>query len=236
MNKTVLLIGGILLLMLVSLKIIMQPDKEQTLNQPNILSKLRYTALGDSYTYGESVIQSQTFPRQLTTKLNTAGIPTELTAVLAKTGWTTQGVIIDYLPKLKQAKPQLTTILIGVNDWVRGVSPEEFEINLNTIVQTARYLPNNKVILITIPDFSYTPEGKKYSNGRDITAGIKEYNEIVKKVGLTHNIEVVDIYPISEQMQTDPSLIARDNLHPSAEQYKKWVEKIYPVVVKELEK
>ena len=50
--------------------------------------KIRYLALGDSYTIGESVDEAERWPNQLADFLKAGGLPTEVT-IIARTGWTT---------------------------------------------------------------------------------------------------------------------------------------------------
>ena len=48
---------------------------------------IRYLALGDSYTIGESVSSADRWPDQLAKVLEEEGIQTDLT-IIARTGWT----------------------------------------------------------------------------------------------------------------------------------------------------
>jgi lysophospholipase L1-like esterase len=47
---------------------------------------------------------------------------------------------------------------------------------------------------------------------------------------------VVDVFPASKKMGDDPSLVARDGLHPSAKAYAEWEKIIFPVVFELLTK
>ena len=49
---------------------------------------VRYLALGDSYTIGESVAENERWPNQLAAMLSEKNIQTEVT-IIARTGWTT---------------------------------------------------------------------------------------------------------------------------------------------------
>jgi lysophospholipase L1-like esterase len=48
------------------------------------------------------------------------------------------------------------------------------------------------------------------------------------------SIPVVDVFDISRQAATDRSLVAIDGLHPSGAQYARWVERLAPVVRRQL--
>ncbi len=46
---------------------------------------------------------------------------------------------------------------------------------------------------------------------------------------MARGIGWVDISDVADDVPSDPSLVARDGLHPSAKQYSGWVELIAPV-------
>ncbi|HEX3387372.1 MAG TPA: hypothetical protein VHS53_19385 [Mucilaginibacter sp.] len=57
------------------------------------MSTLTYLALGDSYTIGEAVPQDESFPYQLTAKLNQQGLKVNEPTIIATTGWTVNNLI-----------------------------------------------------------------------------------------------------------------------------------------------
>lgn len=195
-------------------------------------NKIRYVALGDSYTICEGASWEESWPVIITEKLNKAGVPIELIANPSRTGWTTEDLIDNALPVFDSSASTFATLLIGVNDWVQGLSAETFYKNLNIILDhIQKKLPNkNKLVLITIPDFSVTPDGPKYSNGRNISEGLSAFNKIIMDEVEKRNLPCVDIFPVSQKMKDNPELVSKDNLHPSAKEYAIWENLIYPVV------
>jgi len=155
----------------------------------------------------------------------------ELSANPSVTGYTTQNLIEKELPVFDTIKPHFCTLLIGVNDWVQGVDSGTFHKNLNYIIDHV-LTAKSKLLLITIPDFGVTPTGKHYSNGRDISQGITEFNYIIKSEAQKRNLPVVDIFPETQKMKDNPDLIAHDGLHPSAKEYALWEKLIFPVAYK----
>ena len=192
---------------------------------------IRYVALGDSYTICEGASWEESWPVILTERLSDAGIPIQLVANPSRTGWTTQDLIDKELPIFDVSSPAFATLLIGVNDWVQGVSAETFHKNLNFIIDHVQKKLKDKLVLITIPDFSATPEGPKYSKGRDISKGLTEFNAIIQTEAQKRNLKCVDIFPVSQEMTGKPDLVSPDNLHPSAKEYAIWENLIYPVVL-----
>jgi len=191
---------------------------------------IKYVALGDSYTIGEGAKPGEAFPDLLTKHLEENGVDITLSANPSVTGWTTEDLIEKELPVFDRIKPEFVTLLIGVNDWVQGVDSGTFHKNLSYIIDHVRALlpVKNKLVLITIPDFGVTPTGKRYSQGRDITKGIADFNAIIKTEARKRNLSVADIFSETQKMKNNPELTALDGLHPSAKEYAIWEKIIYP--------
>lgn len=194
--------------------------------------KIRYLALGDSYTIGESLLENERWPNQLSAMLTEKNIQTEVT-IIARTGWTT-----EELSQRIQANPPvgtfgLVSLLIGVNNQYRGNDVDEyreqFHILLNKSIEFAGDDANH-VIVLSIPDWGVTP----FAAGRDLEQIAKEidiFNSINREETESLGAHYVDITPISRQVVDDSSLIAFDRLHPSGKMYKLWVEEVYPMVI-----
>ena len=197
-------------------------------------SAIRYVALGDSYTIGTGAEPQESWPSLVTERLQKKGMAIELVSNLGENGFTTQDLISDELPELKTLQPDFVTLLIGVNDWVQGVSAQTFRKHFAFILSDLlRILPDTKnILIITIPDFSVTPAGREFANGRDIAQGIAEFNKIIQEEAEAHRINVVDLYPLSQTIGA--SYVAADGLHPSAEGHVRWAQLIEPAFPKRL--
>ena len=125
---------------------------------------LRYIAVGDSYTAGTGVEVSESWPSQLTMRLNASGTKTILAANLAQKSWTTVEAIHHQLPLLKDLKPDFVTLLIGVNDWIRGSASQNFQKRLRVLIDGIQNELSHpeKLLIVTIPDFSCSPTGKTW--------------------------------------------------------------------------
>lgn len=197
---------------------------------------LRFLALGDSYTIGEHVSAASRWPNQLAKLLEAEGIPSEVT-IIARTGWT-----VDELWEGIQANPpegtyDLVTLLIGVNDQYRGYPVDwyrdKFRFMLEKAILYAGGHPD-KVIVLSIPDWGFTPFAAPRGNTEPISQQIDEYNAInleeTKRVGAYY----VDVTLISRMAMDDFELIAGDRLHPSGKMYAMWAEKVLPVALEVL--
>jgi lysophospholipase L1-like esterase len=192
--------------------------------------KIRYVAIGDSYSIGEGASPNESWPALLTRHLNDKGVHIDLVANPSRTGWTTQQAIDRELPIFIESKPTFATLQIGVNDWVQGVDEEAFRQRFIFLVEQilAGLRDKDRLLIVTIPDFGVTPSGSHYARGRNISEGLSRFNQIITEEATRHDLRVVDVFPISKQMGDDPSLVAADGLHPSAKEYAGWEKIIFP--------
>jgi len=195
--------------------------------------KIRYVAIGDSYSIGEGASPNESWPALLTRHLNDKGLRVDLVANPSRTGWTTQQAIDRELPIFVESKPNFATLQIGVNDWVQGVDVETFRKHFNFLVDQmlAVLRDKNRLLIVTIPDFGVTPTGPRYARGRNISEGLTRFNQIITEEATKRGVHAVDVFPISKQMGDDPSLVAADGLHPSAKEYAAWEKVIFPAAL-----
>src|SRR6266446_7029045 len=96
--------------------------------------RIRYAAIGDSYSIGEGASPNESWPALLTRHLNDKDLPVDLVANPSRTGWTAKDAIDRELPVFVESKPDFATLQIGVNDWVQGVDAETFRKNFTHLV------------------------------------------------------------------------------------------------------
>lgn len=193
---------------------------------------IRYLALGDSYTIGESADDPERWPNQLADLLSQDGYATDVT-IIAGTGWTTDE-LWDAIQAREIFPPyDLVSLLIGVNNQYRGRDIEEYREGfiflLNKSIEYAGGDANH-VIVLSIPDWSVTP----FAASRDvqqISQEIDQFNSVNREETEKAGAHYVDITPISREAVSDPALIAGDGLHPSGKMYTQWAELALPVVL-----
>ena len=200
--------------------------------------KVRYVAIGDSYSIGEGATPNESWPALMTRHLKAQGVDVDLVANPSVTGWTTKQAIDRELPIFVESRPNFGTLLIGVNDWVQGVDEATFRKHFTSLLdRMLEALPNKKrLLVVTIPDFGVTPTGPKYARGRDISEGLGRFNQIVTEEAKKRGLPVVDVFPLSKKMGEDKSLVAKDGLHPSAKEYVEWEKIIFSAALELLKK
>ena len=189
------------------------------------ITSISFLALGDSYTIGQGVSQESSWPYQLKDYLKKDAIAVDTLTVIARTGWTTK----DLITTINNESPSthsFVSLLIGVNNQYQNKPFSQFTEEFNTLLKKAIALANgtDNVILISIPDYGVTPFGSYDSE--NIAQELDKYNDYVYQKAQENNVSYVDVTSISRALGDSENALADDNLHPSAYQYSKWVEKI----------
>ena len=190
---------------------------------------IRYLALGDSYTIGTGASDNaHNFPSILAGLLSKATNKQVALANPAVNGYTTLDLIAKELNYL-DGKPDVVTVLIGVNDLVQNRSVEDYRASLRQIYDRIRGLglPAGRVAAISIPNWSVVPAAAQYGGPQLIKAVTNDYNTAAKEEALERGFVWVDITGVSTYQLGSPGWIATDQLHPGDIQYEAWTEVIW---------
>lgn len=202
---------------------------EDNLNSPSE-SPYSFIALGDSYTIGEGVNEDERWPNQFVDVAYENGVDFDQPMIIAETGWKTY----DLLNAINQTnftkKYDYISLLIGVNNQFNSRPIDEFEEDLNKLMDEMKRIKKNdgSIIIISIPDWGYTPFGES-SDMSDISEQINLFNSSLRKFATTNGLKYVDVTEISRRGINEPDLITNDNLHPSGIMYLEWAKKIYNI-------
>lgn len=191
-------------------------------------NELTYLALGDSYTIGEQVPATESFPVQAADLLKAAGLPLASPVIIAKTGWTT-GELQAAIDKAAITDTyDMVTLLIGVNNQYRGYNIDDYRKDFAMLLEQAIGFAGQhtgRVLVLSIPDWGVTP----YASGRDRTVIAQEidaYNRVNQSLTLKAGVNYIDITPGTRDAATDESLLTGDGLHPSGKEYARWAKKV----------
>jgi lysophospholipase L1-like esterase len=201
---------------------------QETTSMPTI----RYLALGDSYTIGESVTEQERWSVQLAQLLEAEGIQTEVT-IIARTGWTVQELWEGIQANPPDGTYDMVSLLIGVNDQYRGYPVDgyrkDFRFMLGKAIEYAGGDPK-RVVVLSIPDWGVTP----FASGWDVelvSRQIDEFNAVNLEEAEAVGAHYVDVTASSRMARDDAELIAEDQLHPSGKMYAMWAEKTLPIAL-----
>ena len=212
------------------------PDPPETIDTTELPKKLSYLALGDSYTIGHGVPSEENFPNQLATRLTANGDTIQPIKIIAQTGWTSFRLQVEINNATDpDSVYDIVTLLIGVNDQYQGQPIAQYPSSFETLLEKAIQFAGGRkerVFVVSIPDYAFTGFG---GGDPDISIEIDEYNAINKRIAEEMEVTYFDITPISRKGLDEPELVASDRLHPSGEQYRRWVDLMFPVVLERLQ-
>lgn len=192
-----------------------------------------YLALGDSYTIGEQVLLSESFPYQTVQLLRKKNLSFFAPEIIAKTGWTTDELQSEIDSKSFLDKYDFVSLLIGVNNQYRGRNLEEYKLQFAQLLQKAIGFTSNNVkhvFVLSIPDWSITPFAKDKEIEK-IATEIDLYNNACKEISEAKGCQFIEITAQQKIESNDPKMIAEDNLHPSALEYAKWAKKLSDAII-----
>jgi lysophospholipase L1-like esterase len=191
---------------------------------------MRFLALGDSYTIGESVAVEDRWPARLTRLLREAGFDIDSPTIIAARSWTTAHLSAAMDHAHLVGPYDLVSLLIGVNNQYDGRSEEEYDEQFAALLKRAIGLAGEDpacVLVLSIPDWSVTP----FAEGRDraaIAAAIDRFNAINRDEAERAGARYIDVTPISREAADDETSIADDGLHPSGKMYAEWARLAFP--------
>ena len=192
---------------------------------------VRFLALGDSYTIGESVAEVQRWPVQLIHALKKQGYTCSDPDIVAVTGWRTDDLKKGLNSGRLSSDYNLVSLLIGVNNQYQGKSVSEYEREFDGLLKMAIGHAGgdaSKVFVLSIPDYGFTPFGK--NRQVEISTGIDAFNAVNETIAEKNGVTYIHITDISRLGLKYPDLVAADGLHPSGKMYGLWVERILEVL------
>ena len=193
---------------------------------------LSFLALGDSYTIGENVELNERWPVLLVERLREQGVSIADPVLIARTGWTTADLLRAIERTYHGNKYDLVSLIIGVNDQYQGLSIEDYRTHFKQLLTLAISAADGKaqnVIVLSIPDWSFTPFGERIERPK-VSEEIDAFNAVNREESAAAWAQYFDITPTTRPDVFDPLLFAEDGLHPSPLMYSQWVDLVLPYV------
>ncbi len=187
---------------------------------------LMYTALGDSLTAGVGVLKyEESYPYRLAQKLaggNSVITLRDRSLPGARTGDLINNLLTDAI----NDRPDIVTLLIGVNDIHGNTAKKKFAENYSEILKRLKAGTKAEIFAVSIPyigtDALLLPPFNSYFKHRT-----KEYNKIIKRLAQANNLNYIDLFTPTERMLDNASFCSTDLFHPSAKGYGLWADIIY---------
>ncbi len=199
--------------------------------------KIKFLALGDSYTIGESVPEQSRWPELMKKMIESKAFGIETLKIIATTGWRTDELIQAIQKESLQKDWDLVSLCIGVNNQYQGRSIAQYVFEFGLLLDMAIDFCSKKekgVFVFSIPDYAYTPFSDNLDKSK-ISYELDAYNLIAALYCKSKGVAFFDITPITREGLEDPELVATDGLHPSAKMYERWLQLYGADILKSLD-
>jgi acyl-CoA thioesterase-1 len=182
-----------------------------------------YVAVGASETTGVGSDQPlrDAWPRVLHRTALPAG---SIFVNMGIPGATVSQALAEEADQALSAHPNLVTVWLNVNDMIAGVSPADYEAQLDSLVHTLRRNGTVRVLVANTPPLDQLPA---YQTGR-ILGGLPgpdvvrqltaDYNAAIARVVQRQGALLVDLFAVGMAARaagTEATMVSRDGFHPS---------------------
>jgi acyl-CoA thioesterase I len=128
-------------------------------------------------------------------------------------------------------KPDLVTLWVGPNDVIRGDDPDDFESDLEDILQQLREETDAVVVMANIPELTQLPRFREEPDP-DVTAGrVEAFNEAIERQAERFDVAIVDL---REEDVEDDLVSGVDGFHPNNEGHRRIAAEFLEVILPEL--
>ncbi len=117
------------------------------------------------------------------------------------------------LPLLLEGDPDLVTIFTGGNDLVGGVSVEDFETDLGTLLSTIREDTSAFIVIATLPDITKAERFVEEPDGDVTLLRLNSFNSAIVRQAANYRASVVDL----RNFDVGANVTAEDGYHPNNE-------------------
>lgn len=189
---------------------------------------IRYVAIGASDTVGVGANDpaTQAWPAVLATRL-----PADTRFTRAARG----GIVLGDALKVEvgqaiAAKPTLITVWLAANDITRQVPLATYQGQLDTLLTRLTGETQAQIVLLNLPDLSLVLSPKLVPGGSaELRATVQNWNRIIAGTAAPYGDRVllVDLFPQSDRITTDSSVVSGDNWHPSTKGYAAIADYVY---------
>ena len=125
------------------------------------------------------------------------------------------------LPLALTTSPSLITIWLVANDFIGGVTYDNYVHDLNTLLQRLQMNTHARVVMANLPDLTRLPafENESTSQKSQTLLAIQQWNRGIAQLAKKYGVVLVDLFSQGSQLTTHPEYISGDGFHPSPSGY-----------------
>lgn len=129
--------------------------------------------------------------------------------------------LTEELPLALTTSPNLITIWLVANDFVGGVTYNDYMHDLNTLLQQLHTSTHSRVVMADLPDLTRLPAfaNETPAQKSHMLNAIQEWNTGIAQLAKRYGVVLVDLFSQGSLLTAHPEYISIDGFHPSPSGY-----------------
>ena len=125
------------------------------------------------------------------------------------------------LPLALTTSPNLITIWLVANDFIGGVTYDNYLHDLNILLQQLRVRTHAGIVMANLPDLTRLPafNNETASQRSQMIIAIQKWNQGIALLAKKYRVALVDLFSQGSQITAHPEYISGDGFHPSPSGY-----------------
>lgn len=125
------------------------------------------------------------------------------------------------VPLALSTTPSLITIWLVANDFVDGVTYDNYLHDLNILLQQLHVSTQARIVMANLPDLTRLPAfaNETSSQKTQMVVAIQKWNKGIAQLAKHYGVALVDLFSQGSQITAHPEYISGDGFHPSPSGY-----------------
>jgi len=125
------------------------------------------------------------------------------------------------LPLALSTSPNLVTIWLVANDFIGGVTYDNYLHDLNILLQQLHVSTHARIVMANLPDLTRLPAFANETSAQksQMIVAIQKWNKGIAQLAKNYGVALVDLFSQGSQITAHPEYISGDGFHPSPSGY-----------------
>jgi acyl-CoA thioesterase I len=127
----------------------------------------------------------------------------------------------EELPLALTTSPDLITVWLVVNDFIGGVTYNDYMHDLNTLLQQLHASTHARIVMADLPDLTRVPAFTHETSTQKsrMLQAIQQWNKGIAQLARQYGVVLLDLFIQGSQLTAHPEYISIDGFHPSPTGY-----------------
>lgn len=136
------------------------------------------------------------------------------------------------LPLALSTAPNLVTIWLVANDFIGGVTYDQYFHDLNSMLQELHKGTHARIVMANLPDLTRLPAFSHETSTQkaQMIVAIRHWNKEIALLAKQYNVALVDLFSQGSQITAHPEYISGDGFHPSPSGYVQLADYFWQVI------